>query len=169
MDFKFNLKNTILVIVFALLVIIAVVLINKNNPTFTKKEKGTYSKINIVKNYSNFYTVNSCVYRYLTYVANENKTSILNVLDEEYVNSNNITEENVLSFLTKYEGNISFESVKMYEEEINKNITKYYVKGNVINDIIDSDAELTEAYFIVKLDKKEQVFSIMPYNGEVFK
>ena len=71
--------------------------------------------------------------------------------------------------LNVYEGNISFNSRKMFEEEVNKDITKYYVYGYVEKDVIDSVPEQIEAYFIVKLDKKNKLFSISPYSGEVFR
>ena len=160
--------NLWLISIVVILVLFSIYLINlqddkKNN--ISKDEE----KYHIVSNYNKFYTVNSCVYRYLTYLQANNTNSLLKVLDEDFISNNGINENNLYNFLTKYEGNLNFNSKKMYEEKINTNITKYYVYGYVEKDVMDSFPEKVEAYFIVNLDEKNSVFTIQPYNGEIFR
>ena len=57
----------------------------------------------------------------------------------------------------------------MYEEKISANIYKYYIYGFIEKDVMDSFPEQKEAYFIVKLDKKNNIFTIEPYSGEIFR
>lgn len=167
MDDK-KLKKIWLFSIFIIIVLFAVYIINLNDDNFSNEveHKENYS---IVNDYNSFYTVNSCIYRYLTYLQSNSTNSLMNLLDEDFIKNNNINEGNVLNYLTKYEGNLNFNSRKMYEEKVNSNITKYYVYGYVEKDIMDSFPEQNEAYFIVKLDKKNEIFTIMPYNGDIFK
>lgn len=123
----------------------------------------------IVTNYNKFYTVNSCVYRYLSYLQGNDASSLLKVLDDDFVSKNSLNESNVYNYLTAYDGNVNFNSRKMYEEKISNDITMYYVYGYVERDIMDSFPEQIDAYYIVKLDEKNQVFTIQPYNGDIFK
>lgn len=162
-------KKTILMIGF--LVVLFIVLGIVINLTRDESNNNSISnnKISVVKNYNDFYTVNSCVYRYLTYLKDKDTNSLMKLLDEEFVTSNNINSNNLYNFLTVYDGNVSFNSRKMFEEKINNNIIKYYVYGYVEKDIIDSAPEQIDAYFMVKLDKKNHLFSISPYSGELFR
>ncbi len=167
MNFELNKKNIILISVVLGLLILANILIHLERNS--NKENVQEEKIRLVDNYSNFYTVSSCVYRYLTYLQSKDTDSLMKVLDEEFITSNGVNENNVYNFLNTYETNVSFNARKMMEEKINNNITKYYVYGYVEKDIIDNSPEQIDAYFIVKLDKQEQVFTIMPYSGEILR
>ena len=165
-----NLKNIWLLSIFVILVLFSVYLIRINDNESNVVQDST-NKVNyqLVTNYNNFFTVNSCVYRYLTYVQGRNTSSILKVLDEDFITSNGINETNLYNFITMYEGNLNFNSQEMYEEKVNDNITKYYVYGYVEKDVMNSLPERIDAYYIVNLDEKNKVFTIMPYNGDIFK
>ena len=168
MNLELNKKNIIMVSILIGLFIILIIVIRLSTGV-SNKDNSVKNGITIVKNYNDFYTVNSCVYRYLTYLKNRDVDTVLKLLDDDFIKSNNINSNNLFSFLTSYEGNISFNSRKMYEEKVNSNTIKYYVYGYVEKDIIDSEPEISEAYFLVKLDKENKVFTISPYSGEIFK
>ena len=138
-----------------------------------KKEDVVKKDIRIVTNYSNFYTVNSCLYRTITYINSGDTESLLLVLTDQYKKDNNIDESNVLSIFANIENNSSFNPQKMYYENLNKNITKYYVYGYIEEDILTEDVEISNpnkktAYFIVYLDTTKEIFSVEPYSGDIF-
>lgn len=162
-------KNIWLICIFVLLILFTAYLLYIRENNNTNVDTLQNEKISIVTNYNNFYTVNSCVYRYLTYLQNNDSSSLLKVLDDDYINSKNINVSNVYDFLTRYDGNVNFNSRKMYEEQVSNNVTKYYVYGYVERDIMDSFPEQIDEYFIVKLDSKNQTFTIQPYDGDIFK
>ena len=85
---KQNIWIILLVIVTALVVIINFI---------SKKEEKIDNNIQIVKNYSNFYTVNSCMYRVINHLAEKDAKSLTLLIDEKYKKDNKITEKNVLS------------------------------------------------------------------------
>lgn len=140
---------------------------------FQNQEKDEENKINIVENYSEFYTVDSCVYRFTTYLSSNDTESILLSISDSYKEKNNINENNVIDKFTSVEEDSIFVAQKMYYEIINKNVTKYYVYGNIQkNQIFDNDIintlEKTSMYLIVYLDKENKTFSIEPYDGKIF-
>lgn len=162
MQDKSKLKVIILFIITVVVVLVSFLL--KSNEE--QKEKD----INIVTNYSDFYTVNSCLYRFLTYVSSNDNESLLLVLDENYKSQNDITKDNIINIFNDITSGTSFNSRKMYYQELNNNITKYYVYGYVESYVFGSpySTNTIEKYFIVYLDKENQTFSIEPYNGEIF-
>ena len=162
-------KSKIVAIILVALTILVVIF-----STFTKKEEiKKEEKMYIVTNQSNFYTVNSCLYRVITYISSGNKNDMMLVLREDYKNKNKVTEDNIFDLFPKVEQGSTFVSTKMYYETIDNNIKKYYVQGyiekNQLVNLNDSSKfEKTNVYFIVYLDSENKIFSIEPYSGKIF-
>ena len=141
---------------------------------FLNKDKNNgENKINIVTNYSDFYTVNSCLYRVMTYVSSSEEDALLKILDSKYKSKNNIDKNNVMNLFKQVKNNSEFKSRKMYYQKINDNITKYYVYGSIETsefqeEITADDISSVDAYFIVYLDSSHHTFSIEPYSGDIF-
>lgn len=159
-----NLLIILLVIVTALVVIINFI---------TKKEEEEKNDIEIVTNYSNFYTVNSCVYRVINHLALKDSKSLILLINENYKKENKITEDNVLNKFMEVSQDSTFKSKKMYYEQLESGITKYYVYGEILkNQIFDEgieeDINGEDAYFIVYIHWEDEIFSVEPYDGEIF-
>ena len=160
--------------IVAIILAIAAVSILIYTYFFDNKKEENKEDIRIVTNYSNFYTVNSCLYRLITYIASNDSDSLLLVLDEDYKLENNINKDNVLSvFNNNIDENSTFVSRKMYYEKLKGNITKYYVYGYVEkNQLFDEDftnkLNYEDMYFIVYLDTVNKTFAVEPYSGEIF-
>ena len=164
-----NDKSKVAAIILVILTILVLVISNFTKREEIKKEDKKY----IVTNPSNFYTVNSCIYRVITYISSENKRDMMLVLNDDYRIKNKITEDNILDLFPKIEQGSTFVSTKMYYENINTNIKKYYVQGyietNQLVNLEDSvNLETKKLYFIVYLDTENKIFSIEPYSGDIF-
>ena len=162
-------KLTALVLVILTIAVVIVTFIIDNNT----KEKND-NDILIVKNASNFYTVNSCLYRTITYISSNDSESLLLLLSEEYKEKNKITQENVMDLFFDVTETSTFVSEKMYYEYVSENINKYYVQGYIQENQLFDDELLTKqdyetVYFIVYLDSNKNIFSIEPYDGKIFK
>ena len=162
-------KLTAIILVILTVVVVIVTFIIEQNK---KEEKD--NDISIVTNASNFYTVNSCLYRTITYISSEDEESLLFLLPEEYKEKNGIKQDNVLDLFFDVSETSTFVSQKMYYEILSNNLTKYYVQGYVQENEIMDDSLLTKkdydsVYFIVYLDSNENIFSIEPYDGKIFK
>ena len=161
---KQNLLVVLLVIVTVLVVIINLI---------PKKEEEVQGDILIVTNYSNFYTVNSCMYRVINHLSLKDSKSLLLLINENYKKENKITEANVLGKFKEVAQDSTFKSKKMYYEQLESGITKYYVygeiqKNQIFDEGIDENIKGEDAYFIVYIDWENEIFSIEPYDGKIF-
>ena len=161
-------KTKLLAIGLAILTI-AVIIISFT----TKQDKKVDHYKFILKQPSEFFTVNSCLYRTVTYVSKKDTDSLLKTLDNSYKKKNKIDKDNVLSIFPNITGEVTFVSKKMYYEKVNNNVKKYYVKGlikkNEIHDFNIVEKEPEEyLYYIVVLDSSKQLFSVEPYDGKIF-
>ena len=156
-------KLNLLVVLLGLIIILAFVVLKVNN---NNKMNQVEDKVQVVTNYSDFYTVNSCVQRVITYIALDDNKSLLLVLDDDYKSKHSISYDNVLNIFPKFDSTVTFKPQKMYYVNTSKNIVKYYVKGESSSDL---SADIGETYFIINLDKKLGLFSVEPYSGKIFK
>ena len=165
---KDNSKYVAIILAILAVIVVIISLIAKDDA-----KKGHYDAV-IVTNPSNFYTVNSCLYRFITYLSERDEESLNLILSEEYKKNNNISKENILDLFFDVKINSTFVSEKMYYETVTSNLTKYYVKGHIeANKIMDGvpleDKDYDSVYFIVYLNTSNNLFSIEPYDGEIFK
>ena len=162
-------NNLFLLIVVIILSIILVLLFNINTNNSKSNNDKNHDNYILLKDYSRFFTINSCIYKYISYLSGNNSEDLLSVLDKDYVEKNNIDVNNVYEHLDKLNGNYTFKSKKIYYKKINDNYITYYVYGYLIEDILNKEGEKQEKYYIVNLDIKNQLFSISPYDGSIFK
>lgn len=157
----------IILVIITIIVVVGSFILNKSEKKVDNKD------ISIVTNYSNFYTVNSCLYRVITYLSSKDKDSLMLVIDDNYKKENKVNLDNILSLFPDVSGDSTFVSQKMYYQQITNNITKYYVYGyieeNQFSDYYNgSNKNNKEVYFIVYMDSTSKTFSIEPYSGDIF-
>lgn len=131
------------------------------------------SKIEVqyVTNPTMFFTVENCINKYISYVAEQNSEAVYSVIDEEYKKQNGITINNTLAnSIQLSSNNYSFVSQAMLED---KNVAyQYYVRGLLVEEIYGDEnfeGEKREYGLIVKLDVENNTYSIIPSEvGEYF-
>ena len=151
-----NKKNIILLSIFVICIITLIVIINlknKNNNVVVENEKEVYS---LVKDYNDFYTIENCANKYYGYLGTNNLENINKLLDEEYKNNNQITN----NYANK---NISIKINEMYNYKNN-----YYLKGNVYEEIKNGVNKLNEEYLLIKLSSDSKLFTITPIDKSIY-
>ena len=139
------------------------------------------SKVQNVMNRKKFYTVQSCVNKFYTYYMSifdesmsqyfkskqeeqEQKQlkaeAIYGMLDKEYLSSNSMTKDNILTKLEKIDMSITTITSMLVSEQ-NQNMEVYIVNGMLRN---TSNNSVTPFQLIVKLDDENKTFSIIPQN-----
>ena len=159
--------------ILTIVLVVAVVAIGIYKIFFDKKnidgETIDTEKISIVKNQNDFYTVSSCVSKYINYLTVKDKEKILILLSDEYKKSNKVDESNLENYV-KYLDNIySFNSRKMYVQRTGKTTYKFYVYGLLQEESMFAKTKPEDYYLIVILDRSNLTFAIEPYNGSMFK
>jgi len=169
MDREYNNKRYKLLIILILLFLFSIVIYNIRFNDNKEEIVDNKNKINLLNDYSRFFTVNSSVYKYITYLQSKNVDSIVKVLDEDYKVKNNINTDNALDYVEKLDGTYSFVSKKIYYEQLDDYNIKYYVYGYLVQDLIDGYGEKQDRYYIVLFDTNKNLFSITPFNELEFK
>lgn len=165
---KVNKNRIILFIIFILLIFLSFYIYDYFNKEEVEEKKEDSVKYVLLNDYSRFFTVNSCVYKYISYLQNKDTNSLLEILDKDFKTKNSINSNNIYNYLENLEGNYSFTSKKIYYEKINKKYIKYYVYGHLSKDLMDEIGEKEDRYYIVTFDIENYLFSIIPYDGTIF-
>ena len=157
--------------VLLIIVVVGVIFLGIYKLFFEKKSENENidtETIEIVTNQNDFFTVSSCVSRYINYLSASDNDKIYMLLGKEYKEKNNITKENLNNYIKYLDGIYSFNPKKMFVQRLGLNTYKYYVYGLISKESIDITPEESNFYISVILDRKNGTFAIEPYNGEIF-
>jgi len=159
--------------ILAIVIVIAVLILGIYKIFFEKnvfeEEKIDTETISVVEDNSRFFTVSSCVSKYIRYLSDRNTENLLILLSNEYKNNNSINSENLYNFVGVMNSNETFYPKKMFQQRLTKTIYKYYVYGFVEEDIMGATSPRRPYYVIVILDEDNMSFAIEPYDGSLFK
>lgn len=136
--------------------------------SFYNKKDTIDNSIKIVTDQNKFFEVSSCIDKYITYSQNDDYDNLINIISSEYIKENNISQDNIFNYIKKFDFNDVFSSRKMYYQQLDKSIYKYYVYGTYRQELMDSVGQSQNYYFIVYLYTNNMTFSIEPYDGEIF-
>lgn len=118
-------------------------------------------KLEKVISRENFYTVKSCVEKYINYNVDNNSVALYNLLDEVYINQKSINKNNIFDIVEKINKNQIFLPNKMMSAKIaNKEI--YIVYGNIREDKLNERTTETEFNITIILNKTNNTFSAIP-------
>lgn len=158
--------------ILMLVIIISVIFVGVYELFFRKEkieeEKIDTETISVVQDNSKFYTVSSCVTKYLNYLSSGETDKLIILLSEEYKKDNSINSSNLYEFIGKFSGLNTFSPKKMFVQRLSENVYKYYVKGFIQEESIDAIGLNNDFYIVVILDEKNMTFAIEPYDGSLF-
>lgn len=124
-----------------------------DNPGYIIKDQ----KPEKVKLENLYFSIDSCVQKMLSYVKEDNRTGVYNLLKEDYIKSQNITEDNVFEAI--HLQNIKYLKLKEAYVITGLNYSSYYLKtlingGNNIYFNVNWDTE-NEAFDLKLITKEE--------------
>ena len=187
MEYLKRKKTLILLMIIVVIIIISIVVallllttsnngeVASNNTVSEENNNETEAEPQI--NESKYYNITNVVRTYLgaldkskyilsdgtNYSEDEStKESIYNLLSTEYIESNNITVENVYDYVKDVNENVTFVPLDMRISQ-GSNVEKFLVYGNIV--YMDSQ-DLEKVYVIVNIDNTNNTFSIEPINSE---
>ena len=166
---KINKTKIILFIIFIILVSFSLFIFNNQNKVEIEDNKNNKKEVLLLNDYNRFFTVNSCVYKYINYLQTKDINSILKVLNKDYLILNNIDSNNIFNYVEDLNGIYSFKSKEIYYEKINDNNYIYYVYGELIKESINGYVEINERYYTLNFDIKNQLFDITPFDNIGYK
>ena len=181
-----KIKNIIIILSLLIIALVFIIIIVKpketnivEEVTEAMPEENEYG-FQTVDDRIMYFTVSDCVQNYLNYInpnnqlnTNKNydegnyeideenqleykKEVIYSLLSNNYINTNNITIDNVLNYTNNIQDYVTFIPQEM-KVTYNYNLLVYIVKG-----IIIGNEKIENGYFIVNLDNSSSTFSIEP-------
>lgn len=155
-----NKYNVILLGVFIISLLILVIILNLNNKENNMKVDNVKETYSLVKDYNDFFTIENCANKYYGYLGSNNIDNLNKLLDEEYKNNNQFTN----NYIDK---NVGIKINEMYNYKNN-----YYLKGYVYEELKNGVNKLNEEYLLIKLSNDSKLFTITPidestYNGVI--
>lgn len=151
---KDNSKILIIVIIILLVItsVIAVLLSLNSSSNHPSKEPNISKEITRLTDVDAFFSVQNTI-NYFYDLREENKAKeLLDLLNEEYVNNYNITENNVLENIALYNESVSFNIEEAYYNA-NSDITYYFIKGYIVGESFADPATYNDnKYFLITVD-----------------
>lgn len=176
---KTSKKILSIIIILLLLLIISIINIynkNDNDNTFTNNieiiegDNNVLEDIKVVTNPHMYFTVKSCIEKYISYISQGDNESVYKILDNEYIIKFNISEENIFNIIETTNNPFTISIEKMYFKE-NNNIQEYYVSAILIEEDMNGEVIKEKEFKItVKLDINNMIYSVIPngYGGPLY-
>lgn len=173
-----KIKTTIIFTTIIVVILLISIFVLKLYDSKTKDEKLIPIKINKnlvqLNSKTSYFDVKNCINQYyqsleqssFEYMGDEeelNEEYIVekykSLLDEQYIKEFRITKENILNFY-KNNNNIEFVIDNIYKKDYTENLSLYFIYGRNVN---YNTNKLKQTGLIVKIDTKNEAFSIFPY------
>lgn len=128
--------------------------------------KSNYDNLSVVNEYSTFFTNINYVNNYISRIANNDSSSVYNLLDNKYIEENNITMNNVLDIVGNYSVLSSFDVNNMYYTQVDKDYI-YYIEGKIYENGYDEEKNLINDKFALVIinDTDKSSYSLYPVNN----
>lgn len=120
-------------------------------------------KIKYVDDRNEYFAVEKCIQKYLQKIVVQDKEAVYNLLDSKYIEENNIDIDNVLENIEengKYEDEIILSINDMYTIKNENDLCVYFVYGEIAETY---ESDFKNFYIMVRLDKTNDSFSILPH------
>ena len=177
-----SLKTAIIVIAILILILcicIIIIKITENHKQEQKEqqesemiEKVKVGEIQIENATHKYLYCNDIIEDLFDYISEKqervkNSEALISLLDEDYINEKNITQDNVLSILKDYKNITSYFTKEIYKQEI---LEKQGINGNYlyIKGIIRKDSKEQFIYMLIKEDFINNTYSMSIITEEEF-
>ena len=160
------------VIIIILIAVFGISFIYAKTTEGKADEETIDTTVTALSDVNRFFTIDSAISKYFSYITLKDGESLLSILDEDYISRNNITTANIYQFVGNYNSNIKTSLEEAYRVSSYKNIYKYYTKV-VLNEETLYDSTLQGYnYYIVTINENELTYAIEPiseiiYNNKV--
>ena len=114
-----------------------------------------------------FFTVESCVNKYLDYKKSKNEEAILEILDNSYIQQYSINKNNINSYVnfSNMKDEYAFIADKMTYLNINDSLYSYNAIGKIVEYDMDNSKVIdSEFHITVNINMDNNTFSIIPSN-----
>ena len=160
--------KTEIVIIILLITVFAISFIYAKVTESRASEERIDTTVTAISDVNRFFTIDSAISKYFSFVTSKNSTSLLKILDEDYIKRNNITSSNIYNFVGNYDSNIRASLEEAYQVNSYNNIYKYYVKVALKLETLYDSTLQEYVYYIVTINENELTFGIEPISESIY-
>lgn len=167
-----KIKILIIIILLVILILMSTLLYikyNKKNLDGNEVQIATSEykdkTITILDNRNMFFTVSSCVDRYIEYIVKKNNISLYSILDDKYITENNITKQNIWNYVDKFSNKQIFSAKEIYKMEDDDYNNTFFVYGTIREEKENVMTPKKDLHIVVKLNYENDTFSIIPFEN----
>lgn len=166
-----KLKGLIILIIIIIFIIIAAIIYINNTEkkeyiqyisTQGDKEIEGERKVYKLDSKYTYFSVKDCIQRYYNNINNNMPKILYNIIDDNYIKENKITEDNIFDIIIKSGDDKKYEILEIYYLEAKSQIP-YFIKGVLYNNKGQEDK-----FFTVILDLANDTFSIKPCSEDEY-
>ena len=128
--------------------------------------KSNVERMEPVSEYNVFFSNVNYVNNYINYVSNDDSEAVYALLDDDYIDDNNITYDNVLNNVKNYSTGSFIKVTSMSFVEIKNNFI-YYITGSILENNFDGNVVIDDNFSIIlKSDFDNLTFSLYPVTDD---
>lgn len=157
-----------LVIIVILVVVFGGTLIYSRLFVNNAEENKIDNTVIALQDENRFFTIDSAISKYISYVASGDTANIIKLLDTNFVSNNNITSNNLFNYIESYDTNYVGSTREVYQVSYNDNIYKYYVKVRLLNEDFVSSTFVKYTYFEVTINENNLTFAVAPISSVMY-
>lgn len=156
-------KQIIVVIVIIILIVggMLIWLRMSNNPEQTNTVTTQEIKVYRVTNRNLFYSVTNAISNYLDYIVEKDTKALYVLLDPQYIQEKNVTQQNVLRYVDTVNKKQVVDIQEMYQQEIDEDNSNFYAGGTIQDEERTEDKK--EISIVVKVNFREETYTIVPF------
>ncbi len=156
-----KIKLKIILVIF--LIFCALFIVIYINKVKTNNKDSNTLKLLEVDNYNIYFSVQKNLNKFIEYYVKNEKSSVFNMLNEQYKKENNIDLNSNIKLLNVSSENAYLKNLKEKYYKLNDNVNCYYVKGDLYEDSFEEDKFLeNNIQFLVLIDYNTMTFEIIP-------
>lgn len=131
--------------------------------------KKNSDKLEAVNEYNVFFTNVSYINKYINCVADEDTSCVYNLLSDKYINSNNISIDNVLDDIFDYPSGASIKVINMNYVKINDNFV-YYINGLIYENSYNDNVLVDDEFSVILIKDYDNLsYSLYPVTDKNYK
>lgn len=132
--------------------------------------KSNFEKLEPVNEYNVYFSNVNYINNFISNIASDNNEAVYDLLDNKYIEKNNINTDNVLDVVGDYSILSSFSADSMSFVQVKDNFI-YYVKGSIYESGYDESRTLIDDDFsvIISTDSNNTSFSLYLVNNRNYK
>ena len=157
-----------LIIIILLIAIFGISFIYMKTTERKSEEEKINTEVIALADVNRFFTIDSAISKYYSYIYSNDSDSLFKVLDQDYVQRNNITASNIYNFVGSYESNMKSSLEEAYQVSSYKNVYKYYVKVALKLETLYDSTLQDYVYYIVTINENELTFAIEPISSNIY-